>query len=213
LTQRPPFKSRFEFIFSSDTHHTLSIDNAFFKNYLDIVKPSGLIYMPRFDHSLGQSFRHAPENRYDPNNGMVCHSLSEEFIIKTMHQENFLNLAQIIENQDLSKCRAFGLILGDPKTILNLELHEFASKLSNNLDPWRLDPCYRKKASNDGTFYLDKHYIMPHQEERTLTVLNHMPAELKIPSSAFEGNHIRPDTGLLPELIRNYCVHLSPQDY
>jgi hypothetical protein len=60
---------------------------------------------------------------------------------------------------------------------------------------------------------MDINFAMPHQEERKNTILKYMPDELELDHGSFEGRHIRQDTELLPQLIRNYCVQVSPPDY
>ena len=214
LKYKAPFKNKFELIFSSDTHHTLSIDSVFFKNYLDLVKTSGLIYLPRFDHSWGKSFRHAPAEKYKLDNGMACHLLSEEFIMETFHKDNRINLSNLLKQQDLINSRAFGLILGNPENILNLESDNFSEKLSKTIGPWCLDPCYHQiPGKGKDIFRIDTNCALPHPEERENTILNYMQAELELPHGSVEGRQILQNTELLPELIRNYSVHVSPPDY
>jgi len=214
LKHKAPFKKKFELVFSSDTHHTLSIDTFFFKNYLDLVETSGLIYLPRFDHSWGKLFRHKPSERYTLDNGMVCHSLSEEFTIETLHRENRINLDKILKQQDLNNSRALGLILGNSKDILSLVMDNFFEKLSRTIGPWCIDPCYRQIHGKGGnSFCLDTNCALPHPEERKNTILNYMPVELELPPGPFENRQILENTEWLPQLIREYSVHVSPPDY
>lgn len=214
LKQKTPFKKKFDLVFSSDTFSTLSIDDIFFKNYLNLVEVKGLTYLPRFDHSWGKSLRHGLEETYKMNNSMACYAFSEEFIIETLNKENRINLSEILKNQDLSNSRAFGLILGNPENILNLESDHFVENLSRTIGPWSLDPCYHQTPDNKKEIYhMDINFAMPHQEERKNTILKYMPDELELDHGSFEGRHIRQDTELLPQLIRNYCVQVSPPDY
>ena len=214
LKHKAPFKKKFGLVFSSDTHHTLSIESFFLKNYLDFVETSGLIYLPRFDHSWGKSFRHKPSERYKPDNGMVCYYLSEEFIIETLHRENRIALGKVLEQQELNNSRALGLILGNPRDIINLESDNFFEKLSQTIGPWCLNPCYRQIPDKEkNIFHLDTNCALPHPEERKNTILNYMPAELELPHGSVESRQILQNIELLPQMIRNYSVHVSPPDY
>lgn len=209
-----PFSSFFDCIFSSDIVSTLSVSHKNFIKYLALVKTSGVVYLPRFDHCWGKPFTVKPGKKLELRVGMVNHLLSEDGLLDYISTHNDLSLERIKDKQSISDSRALALVLTRDPDFLSLHIDTLWQELKAAIGPWAPDPTYRKSRQGTGwAFKKTGHPALPHMAERMFTIDAFQPTEFALNDVEYDGMHICQNSDALTHLMQGHATVLAPETY
>ncbi len=217
LKHPPCVKSSFDLIFASDILYALSVGEDAVMQYLKQVSDNGEVYIPRFDHCWDKSYKHPPLNCPDLLPKMTRYILDESATIETIRENGELGLASFLEQQDLNTCRAYGVLYATQRDAPNwrvTDYHSLAAKTFAGM--WRIGRWYshEKDAGCQMRLKSNPNITIANQSEWRQTIAPLLPDELNLPASELNADGaVAPHCAELPNLIRNFAVTLTPENY